>query len=146
MECPRSRKRFEEMEEEVSRLKSYYIYHNRQSSVAGSEAAVERTFSAQGKVHTKGRNRLKDESVEAEMFCRFNGAALERKVQEKDTGHWIELTEDYEEVEQAVTAEFLWLEWHRSRRSMKKRRRERRTRGRERRRSGWKRKQRRARR
>jgi len=129
---------FEEMEEEVSRLKSYYIYHNRQSSangsqftrwnprlpwanhvrtapvislgaiallsVAGSEAAVERTFSAQGKVHTKGRNRLKDESVEAEMFCRFNGAALERKVQEKDTGHWIELTEDYEEVEQAVTA------------------------------------------
>jgi hAT family C-terminal dimerisation region len=129
---------FEEMEDEVSRLKSYYIYSNRQTSsngnqftrwnprlawanhvrtapvislgaiallsVAGSEAAVERTFSAQGKVHSKGRNRLRDESVEAEMFCRFNGAALERKVQEKDTGHWIELTEDYEEVEQVVTA------------------------------------------
>ena len=129
---------FEEMEDEVSRLKSHYMYCNRQTSsngtqfarwnprlawanhirtspvislgaiallsVAGSEAAVERTFSAQGKVHSKGRNRLRDDSVEAEMFCRFNSAALERKVQEKDTGQWTELTEDYEEVQQVVTA------------------------------------------
>lgn len=73
-------------------------------SVAGSEAAVERTFSAQGKVHSKARNRMKDPTIEAEMFCRFNGIALERKVEEKDTGSWIELTDDYEEVGRVVTA------------------------------------------
>jgi hypothetical protein len=37
-------------------------------SIAGSEAAVERTFSAQGDVHSDRRNRMADAAVEAEMF------------------------------------------------------------------------------
>ena len=40
--------------------------------VAGSEAAVERSFSAQDTVMTKKRNRLSDQSVQDEMFIRFN--------------------------------------------------------------------------
>jgi len=43
-------------------------------SVAASEAAVERTFSAQAAVHTKRRNRLHASTVEAEMFVKFNYA------------------------------------------------------------------------
>ena len=45
-------------------------------SVCGSEAAVERTFSAQGLVHTDLRNRLGDATVEAEMFIKFNQRTL----------------------------------------------------------------------
>lgn len=45
-------------------------------SVAGSEAAVERTFSVQGLVHSDRRNRLSDASVEAEMFLRTNERLL----------------------------------------------------------------------
>ena len=41
-------------------------------SVAGSEAAVERSFSAQGLVHSSRRSQLADEAVEAEMFIKFN--------------------------------------------------------------------------
>ena len=41
-------------------------------SVAGSEAAVERSFSVQGLVHSNRRNRLNDSSIEAEMFIRLN--------------------------------------------------------------------------
>jgi hypothetical protein len=67
-------------------------------SVAGSEAAVERTFSAQGRIHSKYRNRLKDEAVEAEMYVKFNEAALRRKTESKDVGTWVELTEDWEEA------------------------------------------------
>ena len=75
-------------------------------SVAGSEAAVERTFSAQGIVHNQLRNRLNDDAVEAEMYCTFNAAALKRKPQERDLGSWVELTDSYEEVplSQLVTA------------------------------------------
>ena len=47
-------------------------------SVAGSEAAVERSFSAQGTVHSDRRNRLTDKMVEAEMYIRFNRLALRR--------------------------------------------------------------------
>jgi hAT family C-terminal dimerisation region len=47
-------------------------------SVAGSEASVERTFSAQGDVHTDRRNRLADEVVEAEMFIKFNEGTVKR--------------------------------------------------------------------
>lgn len=47
-------------------------------SVAGSEASVERTFSAQGDVHTDRRNRLADEIVEAEMFIKFNEGTVKR--------------------------------------------------------------------
>ena len=75
-------------------------------SVAGSEAAVERTFSAQGIIHNERRNRLNDDAVEAEMYCKFNAAALKRRLQERDTGSWVELTDDYEEppLSQLVTA------------------------------------------
>ena len=45
-------------------------------SVAGSEAAVERTFSVQALVHSDRRNRLSDASVEAEMFIRTNERLL----------------------------------------------------------------------
>jgi hypothetical protein len=45
-------------------------------SVCGSEAAVERSFSAQGLVHTDLRNRLGDTTVENEMFIKFNQRTL----------------------------------------------------------------------
>ena len=67
-------------------------------SVAGSEAAVERTFSAQGRIHNKCRNRLKDEAVEVEMYIKFNEAALRRKTEARDVGTWVELTENWEEA------------------------------------------------
>lgn len=131
---------WEDMDDEVARLRSYHILHNQQRSkqgrlfsrwnpraawsnhirsapilslgaiallsVAGSEAAVERTFSVQGIVHNQRRNRLDDEAVEAEMYCRFNGAAMKRKPEERDTGNWVELTDDYEEapLNQLITA------------------------------------------
>jgi hypothetical protein len=46
-------------------------------SLGASEAAVERTFSAQSLVHSKLRNRLLPPSVQAEMFIRFNNRALD---------------------------------------------------------------------
>ena len=129
---------FENMDEEVSRLRSHHILHHQQHSqhdrvfsrwnpraawanhtdlapilslgavallsVAGSEAAVERTFSAQGSVHNQYRNRLADAAIEAEMYCKFNGAALKRRPQERDTGSWTELTDDLEEMPLTVTA------------------------------------------
>ena len=52
-------------------------------SVAGSEAAVERSFSAQGLVHSDRRNRLSDKMVEAEMMIRFNRLALRRAAGEQ---------------------------------------------------------------
>lgn len=45
-------------------------------SVSASEAAVERTFSAQAAVHNKLRNRMNDVSVQAEMFIKFNSRML----------------------------------------------------------------------
>lgn len=131
---------FEDMDEEVNRLRSYHILNHQQHSqhdrlfsrwnpraawsnhvtsapvlslgaiallsVAGSEAAVERTFSSQGNIHNQYRNRLSDETVEAEMYCKFNGEALKRRPRERDTGKWIELTDDYEEMplNETVTA------------------------------------------
>lgn len=44
--------------------------------VAGSEAAVERTFSVQKLVHSDRRNRLNEAAVEAEMFIRTNERLL----------------------------------------------------------------------
>jgi hAT family C-terminal dimerisation region len=69
-------------------------------SVAGSEAAVERSFSAQDAVHTKKRNRLLDNTVEQEMFIKFNTHALKRRPAEREQGAWIELDEKMEEVEE----------------------------------------------
>jgi hypothetical protein len=40
---------------------------------------VERTFSAQGSIHTKKRNRLLNQSVQDEMCVKFNKRALDRK-------------------------------------------------------------------
>jgi hypothetical protein len=47
-------------------------------SVTASEAAVERSFSRQGLVHSKLRNRLSDDSVHMQMFFSFNSRALEQ--------------------------------------------------------------------
>lgn len=64
--------------------------------VAGSEAAVERSFSAQDTVHTKKRNRLTDQSVQNEMFIRFNSDAVEGVEREQKVvgGNCIELTDE----------------------------------------------------
>lgn len=45
-------------------------------TLAPSEASVERSFSAQGSVHTKLRNRMADSSVQHEMFIKFNSRLL----------------------------------------------------------------------
>jgi hAT family C-terminal dimerisation region len=47
-----------------------------------SEAAVERTFSAQNSIHRKKRNRLHSDSVEASMFVAFNHALLTKPISE----------------------------------------------------------------
>ena len=76
--------------------------------VAGSEAAVERSFSAQDTVHTKKRNRLSDKSVQNEMFIRFNTDAVmpveERLKRDRLRvlgGSCVELTVDFEEQPRA---------------------------------------------
>jgi len=50
-------------------------------SITASEAAVERSFSAQDAVHTDKRNKLLDKSVQddSEMFVKFNTRALDRQ-------------------------------------------------------------------
>ena len=69
--------------------------------VAGSEAAVERSFSAQDAIHTKKRNRLADSTVQNEMFIRFNADAVNGKRPGGATrvlgGTCVELTMDYQE-------------------------------------------------
>lgn len=45
-------------------------------SVCASEAAVERTFSSQGLLHSERRNALGSASVEAEMMLKFNARTL----------------------------------------------------------------------
>jgi hypothetical protein len=45
-------------------------------NITASEAAVERSFSRQGLIHSKLRNRLNDASVQASMFFSFNTRAL----------------------------------------------------------------------
>ena len=44
--------------------------------VSASEAAVERTFSAQDQIHTKRRNRLKDEIIESELFVKVTSYTM----------------------------------------------------------------------
>jgi hypothetical protein len=46
--------------------------------LTASEAAVERSFSRQGFVHSKTRNRLSDESVQVHMLFSFNKRALQQ--------------------------------------------------------------------
>lgn len=68
-------------------------------SVAGSEAAVERSFSTQGTVHSDRRNRMKDAMVEAEMFIRFNRVALRRAAGEVSSRKKVkEMTDDDDEA------------------------------------------------
>jgi len=45
-------------------------------SICASEAAVERSFSIQDRIHSKIRNRSKDDLVEAQVFVKFNTEAL----------------------------------------------------------------------
>ena len=54
-------------------------------SLTASEAAVERTFSKQGLVHSKLRNALSAQSVQAQMFIAFNYRALARRAKQVDS-------------------------------------------------------------
>ena len=65
-------------------------------SLTASEAAVERTFSKQGLVHTKLRNSLSSESVQAQMFLSFNHRAMSRTVATDEQGAWVDSAEDIE--------------------------------------------------
>jgi hypothetical protein len=49
-------------------------------SVCASEAAVERSFSLQDRIHSKTRNRSGDDLVEAQMFIKFNAGLLKSDV------------------------------------------------------------------
>jgi hypothetical protein len=62
-------------------------------SLTASEAAVERTFSKQGLLHTKLRNSLSAESVQAQMFVAFNYKALHH-LDTDDQGAWVPLADD----------------------------------------------------
>ncbi|MDR3447339.1 DUF domain-containing protein [Dyella sp.] len=64
-------------------------------SIVASEAAVERSFSAQDAVHTKKRNRLGRDTVQAEMFVRFNHDALLRAQQFSSPTALLELDDGY---------------------------------------------------
>jgi hypothetical protein len=79
--------------------------------LTASEAAVERSFSRQGLVHTKTRNRLADDSVHVQMAFAFNSRALaisegrpppKRAAKEKDTREGAELLGD-EDIAQGTT-------------------------------------------
>ena len=72
-------------------------------SIAGSEAAVERSFSAQGSTHSDRRNRLQDEIVEAEMFVKFNRVALQRAAgeQQGSSDKVQEMTDKYDDTSDA---------------------------------------------
>lgn len=61
-------------------------------SITASEAAVERTFSRQGFVHSKLRNRLSDSSVQSQMFFSFNSRALEQPDRDSNAS-WEELSD-----------------------------------------------------
>jgi len=68
-------------------------------SVSASEAAVERTFSAQGRVHSKARNQLSNEAVEAEMMIKFNSCAL-RNERPQLFGSVIDMGEDVDKSDE----------------------------------------------
>jgi hypothetical protein len=63
-------------------------------SIGASEAAVERTFSAQSAVHTKARNSLHPDSVQAEMHLKFNLRLLRHPTADLSYGGCKELTLD----------------------------------------------------
>jgi hypothetical protein len=65
-------------------------------SICASEAAVERSFSIQDRIHSKSRNRSKDDLVEAQVFVKFNTVALETAGESVIEGV-IEISNDSEE-------------------------------------------------
>ena len=67
-------------------------------SLTASEAAVERTFSKQGLLHTNIRNKMSDELIQAQMFIAFNQRALERKGKPDDDGGEVELNDNYQNI------------------------------------------------
>jgi hypothetical protein len=68
-------------------------------SITATEAAVERSFSAQGTVHSKKRNRLLNSSVEREMFIKFNLRLLAETPGNRSTpGACVEVNDMHEEV------------------------------------------------
>jgi hAT family C-terminal dimerisation region len=64
--------------------------------LTASEAAVERSFSRQGLIHTKQRNRLSDGSVQVQMLFAFNTRALDRDMEVEDEG-WVDLPDEDED-------------------------------------------------
>jgi hypothetical protein len=71
--------------------------------LTASEAAVERSFSRQGIVHSKARNRLTDDSVQVQMSFAFNTRALaisegrplpQRAARAKEVREAVELLDD----------------------------------------------------
>ncbi|MGH9747523.1 MAG: hAT transposon family protein [Candidatus Acidiferrales bacterium] len=65
-------------------------------SLSASEAAVERTFSAQAAVHTKKRNRLSNPTVQAEMFLKFNHHVMCATLTEPQRAGVVELDDEYD--------------------------------------------------
>lgn len=49
-------------------------------SICASEAAAERSFSLQDRIHSKLRNRSKEDLVEAQMFIKMNSSLLDKSV------------------------------------------------------------------
>ena len=64
-------------------------------NVTANEAAVERSFSRQGLIHSKLRNRLADQSVKQHMRYSFNTRALDQPFK-PDRGLWKELPDNDE--------------------------------------------------
>jgi hypothetical protein len=91
-------------------------------SITASEAAVERTFSRQGLLHSKLRNRLSDDTVRMQMFFSFNTRALEQP----DRYHGLSCKEL--EVEELDKGTALLTEWQAESPSATLRRRRRRRR------------------
>ena len=67
--------------------------------LTASEAAVERSFSQQGLIHSKQRNRLADDTVHLSMAFTFNSRALARSSAPKSLG-WEEVPDDYTPVDE----------------------------------------------
>jgi hypothetical protein len=67
-------------------------------SVSASEAAVERSFSAQAIVHSKERNRLHSETIEAEMFLKFNHRVMQPRDRQPEAAGAgvIEMDDDFD--------------------------------------------------
>lgn len=68
-------------------------------SIGASEAAVERTFSAQSAVHTKKRNRLHGATVEAELFLKFNSRLLRQDSAAASSGSCDAMDDDFDAEE-----------------------------------------------